>query len=75
MYSSFPNFYGFTSIQRLNSLGPLFERFSKKSGPRGTRQKKVQNLDSLNQGRKNENYVLSTFRHLRISYRLLFVQV
>jgi hypothetical protein len=46
-----------------------------KPGPGGFRQKKLQNLDSMNQGRKNENYVLSTFRHLRISYRLLLVQV
>jgi hypothetical protein len=43
-------------------------------GPEGLG-KNLQNLDSMNQGRKNENYVLSTFRHLRISYRLLLVQV
>ena len=33
--------------QHCQALGPFFERFFILGGPRGTRQKKLQNLDSI----------------------------
>ena len=36
------------SFESKEQLGPLFERFFIFSGPRGTRQKKLQKWDSMN---------------------------
>jgi hypothetical protein len=35
------------SSKYLDAQGPLFERFFKLGGPRGTRQKKIQSMDPM----------------------------
>jgi hypothetical protein len=45
----FHNYDMKSSSKYLDALGPVFERFFILGGPRGTRQKKLQKVDSMNQ--------------------------
>jgi hypothetical protein len=45
----------------LTALGPFFELFFRKSGPRGTQQKKLQELDSMSIPHKNVPFHLPSF--------------